>query len=651
MPRSLPLACLFAASLPAFGGPPQVSRVTAPALQPGATTTLVVEGTDLIPAPRVLLPVLIASQAVKDGATATRVQIELKLAVNVPTGAYHLRIATDKGISNATGIEIDDMPQAAFGPQAGKLPVCLNGALPGNALTTSFEGKKGQRLAIEVEARRLGSMVEPVVKLLDARRVQLAWSQGSNTLGGDTRLTTELPAEGTYTVEMHDAQYRPGNPNRFRLRIGDFRSADLAFPLAGQRGTKATFQLIGSVPENTRVEADLTSAAGGAIVLLPRPAGVVGLMPHIQVSDIPEVMESAPSQGKLQEIALPAGINGRISKSGEEDSYRLKVQPGMKLRFDVLAERAGSLLDGVLVLRDERGTQLARSDDQPGTLDPGLEYTVPMGMTALVAAVSDVHGRGGPSYVYRLSAVPLNHPDFSLALSDDRLHVHRDGLTVLRVLAHCNGYTGPIKLTLPGLPDGISATGTDIPADAGGTLITLTVKPGAKPAQAVIPQLIGESTDPKVPLRRVALVPEVPQTYIPPWLRSELALASTEAAPISIAWESLDAKLPLGGKATAKVKLTRTAEAKTNIRLTLLTNQSVPKVKGTNTDDVNKAIRQEAAVQIAPNQPTPDVKLVIPADLPAMAYEVAIRADLLGPDQRTILASATTPVRRVPAAK
>src|SRR5438105_3924926 len=157
-------------------------------------------------------------------------------------------------------------------------------------------------------------MIELVVKLLDPRRVQLAWAHGSNSLGGDTRLTTELPADGTYTIELHDAQYRAGNPNRFRLRIGDFRSADLAFPLAGQRGTKATFQLLGTVPENTRVEADFsdqTAAAAGAVMLLPRPSGVAGLMPHILVSDIPEVMESVPPQGKLQEVALPAGINGR----------------------------------------------------------------------------------------------------------------------------------------------------------------------------------------------------------------------------------------------------------------------------------------------------------------------------------------------------
>src|SRR5207237_6210631 len=106
------------------------------------------------------------------------------------------------------------------------------------------------------------------------------------------RLTTELPADGTYTIELHDAQYRAGAPNRFRLRIGEFQYGDLPFPLAGQRGTKASFQLIGNMPEATRVEADLTAAPGNTSIRLPRAAGQSGPTPSVLVSDIPEVLET-----------------------------------------------------------------------------------------------------------------------------------------------------------------------------------------------------------------------------------------------------------------------------------------------------------------------------------------------------------------------
>src|SRR5262249_9037136 len=148
---------------------------------------------------------------------------------------------------------------------------------------------------------------------------------------------------------------------------------------------------------------------------------------------------------------------------GEEDRYRVRVRPGMKLRFDVLAERAGSPLDGVLVLSNEAGTALARSDDQPGTLDPALDFTVPDGVTTLVAAVTDAQGRGGPLYVYRLAVTP-SAADFSLTLAEDRVQLSRDGVAVLRVHAVRNGYGGRIKLSLPGLPAGVTVSGDQIPA-------------------------------------------------------------------------------------------------------------------------------------------------------------------------------------------
>jgi hypothetical protein len=636
---------------PALAAPPQISRVTVPALQIGASTTLIVEGTELTPNPRIVLPVPIVAQTVKEPSMPNRVQIDVKLADKIPGGVYMLRLGNDKGISNPVSVEIDDLPQP-FVPKIEKLPAYLQGTLSGSAtLSATFEGKKGQRLIFEVEARRIGSAIEPLIKLFDPKRIQLAWAQGSTPLAGDTRLTTTLPADGTYTLEMHDAQYRAGSPNRFRLRIGEFQYGDLPFPLAGQRGTKASFQLIGNLPETTRIEADLTSAPGNTFFHLPRAPGQSGPPPSILVSDIPELLESEMPPGKMQELTPPAAINGRISKSGEEDSYRIKVQPGTKLKFDVLAERAGSMLDGVLVLRDEKGTQLVRSDDQPNTLDPGMEYTVPANVTTLVAVVSDVQGRGGREYVYRLSVTPSAQPDFSLALLEDRQQVPRNGAAVIRVKATRTGYNGPIKVTLPGLPDGITVANDMIPEAVNETLLFLTVKPGAKVTQGVVPQVIGESTNPKVPLRRAALPPETPLTKALPAFRREYGVAIIESDVIGVNWETAFDRLPIGGNIAAKVKVTRTPEAKGTIRLTLLTNQVVPKTKAGNMDDVNRAIRLEGTPTIPGILTVGEIKILVPADLPPMGYDVAIRAEMLAADGRTVTASAVTPVRRLPAAK
>ena len=72
----------------------------------------------------------------------------------------------------------------------------------------------------------------------------------------------------------------------------------------------------------------------------------------------------------------------------------------------MFAERYGSPLDAALVVRNEQGTELARVEDSPGTLDPILEYTVPATVTAVVVGVVDSQGRGGPGAVYRLVVEP-----------------------------------------------------------------------------------------------------------------------------------------------------------------------------------------------------------------------------------------------------
>jgi hypothetical protein len=635
--------------LPAAAVPPQITKV-APTLQTGAATTLVIDGTELLPNPRLVLPVPIATQTVKDGATATRVQIEVKLADGAATGVHALRLANDKGISAAVPIEIDEVPPQPFAPQIAKLPATVQGALAGSAtLSTTFTGTKGQRVVIEIEARRLGSAIEPVVKLYDPRRVQLAWAQGSNALTGDTRLTTVLPADGTYTLELHDAQYKAGNPNRFRLKIGEYQYADLPFPLAGQRGTKASFQLIGSLPETTRVEADLTNVLAGSLISLPRAPGQSGTPPRILVTEIPEVIATPQAPGKLQEVTAPVAINGRLLTAKQEDRYRLSVQPKMKLRFDVLAERAGSPLDGVLTLRNEAGAQLARADDQPGTLDPGLDFTVPDGVTSLVVAVADLHGRGGPMFVYRLAVTSLGQPDFSLALLDDRVQVGRNGTALVRVKATRTGYDGPIKLALPKLPDGVTVTGTEIPAGATETLLSLTAKEGTNTAHLIGP-VIGESVDPKIALRRAAMLPEAPLSRVLPELRTELAIAVTEPVPIGVVWDGDLDKLTPGATIPVKLQVSRAAGVQGQIRLSLLTSQVVPK-KG-NMDDPMRAVRLEGMPpMVAANQTSAEIKIVVPADLPLLPYDVAVRAELLAADGRTVTASIVTPVKRIQAAK
>ena len=104
--------------------------------------------------------------------------------------------------------------------------------------------------------------------------MQLAYAAGTTPLGGDCRLTAVLPADGTYTVELHDAAYRAGNPNRFRLALGEAdwpaiagRVAGLAVLLADAAGEVAYDRHDWQTPSALIVggEAEGESAEGRAL--------------------------------------------------------------------------------------------------------------------------------------------------------------------------------------------------------------------------------------------------------------------------------------------------------------------------------------------------------------------------------------------------
>src|SRR5207245_6144531 len=106
--------------------------------------------------------------------------------------------------------------------------------------------------------------------------------------------------------------------------------------------------------------------------------------------------------------------------------------------------------------------QLAMSDDRPNTIDPGLDFTVPSGVTSLVVALTDLLGRGGNEYIYRLAITPADRPDFSLTMFEDRQLIPKGGTAVLRIRASRAGYKGPIQLSLEELPQGVGISGNEI---------------------------------------------------------------------------------------------------------------------------------------------------------------------------------------------
>ena len=123
----------------------------------------------------------------------------------------------------------------------------------------------------------------------------------------------------------------------------------------------------------------------------------------------PEIRE-ADGNGTLanaQPVTLPATVNGRISKGGEEDYFQMEGRRGEELVLQLQAHPLGSRLDGALTLMGPEGRILASSNNpSPRNLDAMLGLRLPRSGRYTVR-VTDFAGGGGARRFYRLTMGPI----------------------------------------------------------------------------------------------------------------------------------------------------------------------------------------------------------------------------------------------------
>jgi hypothetical protein len=636
---------LFLSATVSSAGEPVVRTLNLHGLQVGGRATITIDGDELGKAPRLLLP-FECKQELKPKSTDKQATFEIAVPEKVPAGYYHLRVVTEQGVSLPVIIGVDRLPQKPITPTTDMLPVALHGNVAGGAIVeTKFAGKAGQKLLVEVDAQRLGSKLRPVLHLIGPKGLQLAWSWPTVARSGDARLEATLTDDGLHTIAIHDAEYAAVAPSFFRLRVGSWSFVDNVMPLAQKAGSRVKVtSYVGDSewPGETSAAADRTEqplAWPSKGLMWSGPQPVLRLSPHAEIEEDPK---ATPTGQEL--AAIPIGVSGRLAKPYEEDRYRLKVTPGMKLKFEVFAERYGSPIDTAIILRNEAGAQIARADDSPGSSDPVLEFAVPDKMTTLIVGVVDVQGRGGPRAVYRLVVEPsAAMPDFRLVATAPRLSPAADGFAVLPVQIERRGYRGPVELSATDLPAGLKLEGNQIPAGADGALVMVHRK-SSDPA-AAITRWTGKGGHGET---HTLVIKGHPLERLQPWLATEVAVAPTtaKAADFQVAWRSLpeNATLVPSKKLTLPIHLTR-PDDKLPVKLTLVTSQSAPIVN--NQPDPNQAIRVEKAVELGAKMNDGELSVLVPAGVSGPVYDVTVLAELLSADKKTVLAAAYAPVRRM----
>jgi hypothetical protein len=186
------------------------------------------------------------------------------LKVPVPADSPRVRmvnVTANGWVSNSLPFATSDIPEllevepndTQAQAQKVEIPSIINGRIQksGDVDYYSFTAKAGQKIVMEVRARRLMSPLDSIITVFNARGDMLVenddWTDPSEALithHADSRLVYTIPANGNYFLRIRDIQSNGGDAYAYRLTIAPPRQ-DFALritpdnPRLGQGDTAA----------------------------------------------------------------------------------------------------------------------------------------------------------------------------------------------------------------------------------------------------------------------------------------------------------------------------------------------------------------------------------------------------------------------------
>ncbi len=159
----------------------------------------------------------------------SEVEVELELPKDAKPGAVKLTASGPGGESNAYTVLVrDELPTVAEKEDNGGFdtaqvltrPCAVEGTIKSerDVDVFKFEGKKGDKITIEVQAARFGSPLDGFLTVYDADRKVLASADDVNG-SADPVLTVALPKDGAYFVSLIDAHDLGGANFAYRLVV------------------------------------------------------------------------------------------------------------------------------------------------------------------------------------------------------------------------------------------------------------------------------------------------------------------------------------------------------------------------------------------------------------------------------------------------
>jgi len=625
---------------------PVIGRVIPHAIEINKKTRVQLAGTNLDGA-RLHTDVPGISSEIIEGGNLNSAVFDVAVADTVLPGRYLVRCVTAGGVSKPQVIVVDRIATVAEGSYtrekpATTLPAAVAGVIAGTEQKQLwFQGTANQKIVAEVEAKRVGSKLDPVVEIRSAEGTPLALQWQQSELQGDARATVTLPSDGLYVAEVHDLQFRAPGGSIWRLIVGDLPPSSIAFPAtltsaetAVRTLSKDSISDVVSIREN---EGGISIQSGTAILPLPALRTLHG----VQVTE--------PLEGTFPETAVdatfmaspfqPLFINGRITAKGETDTLLLTVTPKQTLNFQLEARSISSPLRGHLALFNGDAL-VAQNDGNSGADDATFNFAVPDAVTQLKVRVRDINEKGSQASSYRLQIARTDRPAFSMSTREESTRLPQNGSVPVRLSIVRTGpsfrYTGPIHLSTSGMsavtivPETIpaseqnqdvlvmltrNATGNPRVAADGQSL---TISGSANGAAPVFSTMVAVAVD-SIPMNSLTLSDDT------------LVAGPAEPAPGTILLDAAPPILLRGLPAVVPVRvLSLTDQSPPFVRFEMLTTEAIRREDPNKPDSPikpNVALNEFQFGQVS--QGVFQLTVRVPADTPASIIDAVISADFV----------------------
>jgi len=562
------------------GSDPKLTVITPRGVQRGAQHTMRFTGARIGDAQEVFLyqPGVTIDEIRK--VDDNQLDVVVTVAGDCTIGEHLAQLRTPRGISDYRSFYVGLFaPVEEVEPnntQDQALTIGMNVTCSGVVTTEDIDAwtvelKQGQKLSMEIEALRLGFLLDPAISVIDERRFEVASSDDSPLFKQDGVISFLAPEDGKYTILVRDSAYGGSGNSHYRLHVGNFPRPTAVLPAGGPPGSELDVRFLGDPSGEfaQKISVPAADSRTDGIYVQKGDEGTTPSLFNFRKSDLPNYIEQAqlvdwPAESALP---LPQAFNGVVGAEREEDWYLFSAKKGEVWEFETFAQRLGSGCDPVIDIFKSDRSHVAGNDDSRGA-DAWMRFPVPEDGNYYLR-VRDHLSRGQADFFYRIEA---NHITPALTVSIPRIDRYSQTLQTICVPAgnrfatvmnvNRADFGGVVEVLADSLPPGITMDARPTEGNFNVLPVVFSAAPDAVTAGALVnlrARLVSEEQKIEGRFSNFAdFVNGEPNNAVYYGATvDQLAMAVTKAAPFSIEIRSPSAPLVRDGSCNVHVVLKR----------------------------------------------------------------------------------------------